>query len=171
MTTTKVGKKREVQHTHTHGHPPCIKQVPGPLRLPHATYYFIHDHSHTMFPLPECLILQYLPNGTHSSGTLFRQQFPPQTDPQLLPQSSSILQEYPLSTANLALKKKKIGPHHAACGIELVPPALLRQSFNQWIAREVPILALLELHFGIVERWLQWSGSFWIPSHETIQSN
>ena len=100
-------KKREVQHTHTHGHPPCIKQVPGPLRLPHATYYFIHDHSHTMFPFPEYPILQYLRNGTHSSGTLFRQQFPPQTDPQLLPQSSSILQEYPLSTANLALKKKK----------------------------------------------------------------
>ena len=78
-----------------------------------------------MFPLPECLILQYLPNGTHSSGTLFRQQFPPQADLQLLPQSSSTLQEYPLPTANLALKKKKKnGPHHAACGIELVPPAL-----------------------------------------------
>lgn len=64
-----------------------------------------------MFPLPEYLILQYLPNGTHSSGTLFRQQLPPQADLQLLPQSSSTLQEYPLPTANLAAKKKEGGGH------------------------------------------------------------
>ena len=85
MTNTKVGEKREVQHTHTYGHPPCIEQVPGPLRSPHATYSCIHNHSHTMFPLPEYLILQYLPNGTRSSGTLLRRQFPPQADLQLLP--------------------------------------------------------------------------------------
>lgn len=80
-----------------------------------------------MFPFPEYPILQYLRNGTHSSGTLFRQQLPPQADLQLWPQSSSTLQEYPLPTANLAVKKKKKvggGPHHAACGIELAPPAL-----------------------------------------------
>lgn len=36
-----------------------------------------------------------------------QQQLPPQADLQLWPRSSSTLQEYPLPTANLAVKKKK----------------------------------------------------------------
>lgn len=64
------GKERSLAHPHPWT-PTPPRASARPLRSPHATYCFTHDHSHTMFPFPEYPILQYLPNGTHSSGTLF----------------------------------------------------------------------------------------------------
>lgn len=111
-------------------HPSSTGQAPGPLRSPHATCSLIPDHSHMLFPLPEYLLLPYLPNG--------------------------VLWDF---------------VQIAVTSSSWTPTPALTFLHTSGVCSAYSYFSTLKPHYGVMERWLQWHSSFWIPSHETIQSN